>query len=200
MLIANTSLRRLTIYTSFNDAEMATVIEALAFNTSLRTVALLGSGLNDDTVRAVTSLARRTTTLQRVDVYNNVQEYFGSDPVVKAALMRALDDNVYSTFIVGAFRSSSEFDKFSIRNSMLQWSNVHYRLRDLCIALAPLRLPSYVILWVFDWLPSHYMIDNDEWRSLMYRAHGLRKLRLIDAVMQSYVAVLARRELNDANK
>ena len=44
---------------------------------------------------------------------------------------------------------------------------------SICIALAPLELPPYVLLWILDWLPRYELLSE------------LRKLRLIEAVRES---------------
>ena len=63
--------------------------------------------------------------------------------------------------------------KFLKRNRSLLWCNVHPRILDFCISLAPLNLPAYVLLEIFDWLP------------LMHLVNHVKKIHLIIAVQNS---------------
>jgi hypothetical protein len=71
------------------------------------------------------------------------------------------------------------------RNRQYQWKWVHQRVLNLAVALAPLRLPVYVALWIVDWIAPM------SWR---FRVGGrpdhdpqhLKKLRLLEGVAQSY--------------
>ena len=40
--------------------------------------------------------------------------------------------------------------EFEQRNKLLQWKNQHAILLEICIAMKPLGLPSYVLLWIYD--------------------------------------------------
>jgi len=61
----------------------------------------------------------------------------------------------------------------------------HDRLRDAALALAPLDLPDYVLMWILDWLPE--FTERSE----------LRKIGLLRSVRASRTRVLAARA--DAN-
>ena len=51
-------------------------------------------------------------------------------------------------------RSSAELcDEVRFLLHALEWRQFHGVVLDLCLALAPLRLPPYVVLWILDWLP-----------------------------------------------
>jgi hypothetical protein len=62
-----------------------------------------------------------------------------------------------------------------------QWQNMHAEIVDIVIALGPVKLPAYVVLWTVDWLPG--MMSHNE----------LRKITLIANVIKSRANVLAKR-------
>ena len=43
----------------------------------------------------------------------------------------------------------------------------------ICLALAPLELPPYVLLWIVDWLPRYDLLSHH------------KKIHLIESVVQS---------------
>ena len=49
---------------------------------------------------------------------------------------------------------------FVLRNRSIQWQNVRYEVLDFCLALAPLNLPAYVLLEIFDWLPNMALVNH----------------------------------------
>ena len=59
------------------------------------------------------------------------------------------------------------------RNRELQWVFIHSGLLDFCLALAPLNLPVYVLLEIFDWLPNMHLVNH------------VKKIHLIIAVQNS---------------
>jgi hypothetical protein len=71
-------------------------------------------------------------------------------------------------------------DQMCARNADLLWTKVHAMIFDIVIALAPLNLSIYVLLWIIDWLPH------------LERAHAeVKKVRLIESVMNSIRKVKA---------
>lgn len=72
--------------------------------------------------------------------------------------------------------------RFSARNIDLRWQVVHKVILETVVAMAPLALPAYVLLWIIDWLP-----DYD-------KVHGaLKKVSLIQSIIESTRRVLAAR-------
>jgi hypothetical protein len=68
----------------------------------------------------------------------------------------------------------------------LQWRVVHPQLLDICMAFAPLHLPPYVVLEVFDWLPTWQRVDGIDWnKSYMHLVSHIKKIRLIEGVQRS---------------
>ena len=62
-----------------------------------------------------------------------------------------------------------------------QWRAVHYVVLEVTLALAPSELPSYVVLWVLEWLPA-----------LRHHVH-IQVFRLIESILASRSRVLAAR-------
>ena len=62
-----------------------------------------------------------------------------------------------------------------------QWRAVHRFLLDRALALAPLALPTYVLLWLLEWLPE-----------MRYHVH-IQAVRLLEAVRASVQRVLGTR-------
>ena len=92
---------------------------------------------------------------------------------------------------------------------------MHVYLLDVCVALAPLHLPPYVVLEVFDWLPtkepvSWEIVDDDDEvvdvlhadrnESCMHLVSHIKKIRLIEGVHHARRRVLDAREEKDALK
>ena len=70
----------------------------------------------------------------------------------------------------------------ALRSQLLTWPLVHAQILDIVIALAPLDLPCYELLFVVDWLPH--------WE----RAHRqYRKVKLIASIVKSIERVRLRR-------
>jgi hypothetical protein len=71
------------------------------------------------------------------------------------------------------------------RNTALAWPSVQRLIIDIVVALAPLNLPGYVLLWIIDWLPH------------LARLHAeLKKISLIVNVIGS----IRRRRSSDNGK
>jgi hypothetical protein len=60
------------------------------------------------------------------------------------------------------------------RNGSFQWCHAHAMIVDIVIALAPLGIPCWVLLWIVDWLPHVAQVGTD-----------LLKIRLIERVTES---------------
>ena len=74
----------------------------------------------------------------------------------------------------------------------LLWENFHPRLLDICVVLAPIRLPPYVLLEIVDWLPVVHIDDENE--SLAHRVSHVKKIRLIEGVQRSQRTIDRQRE------
>lgn len=53
----------------------------------------------------------------------------------------------------------------------------HADIINICLALAPLDLPPYVLLWIMDWLPNYDRLSHH------------KKIELIESVVKSIRAV-----------
>jgi hypothetical protein len=70
----------------------------------------------------------------------------------------------------------------SYLNRRRKWILVHGIVRDHCMALMPLDLPAYVLLWLCDWLPNVAVVTE------------IKKIRLIENLIASRRRVLAARD------
>jgi hypothetical protein len=77
-----------------------------------------------------------------------------------------------------------QYENWNAAHRRSMWCNLHGRLLELCIALAPLHLSSYELLWILDYLPPMNFKCYKDGRP--YDANHLRKLRLYEGVMRSY--------------
>jgi hypothetical protein len=78
----------------------------------------------------------------------------------------------------------SSFFRWSAYHRRAMWCNLHGHLLDICLALAPLGLSSYELLWILDYLPPMDFKWYKDGRP--YDANHLRKLRLYESTMRSY--------------
>jgi hypothetical protein len=97
-----------------------------------------------------------------------------------------LDAALYAkreTALQYAIRAEKKEIATSIRTT---WSKTaHRNLVGLCLALAQLSLPAYVVLWIIDWLPEYALKPE------------IRKIRLIQGVTESVRGVATRKKLNE---
>jgi hypothetical protein len=76
------------------------------------------------------------------------------------------------------------FRQWSAKHRRATWCNLHGHLLDICLALAPLHLSSYELLWILDHVPP---MDFKWYKDgKPYDVNHLRKLRLYEGVMHSY--------------
>jgi len=59
-------------------------------------------------------------------------------------------------------------------NGSFQWCHAHAIIVDIVMALAPLNIPCWVLLWIVDWLPRVAQVGTE-----------LLKIRLIERVTES---------------
>lgn len=60
----------------------------------------------------------------------------------------------------------------------LEWRNVYENIVGICIAFASLQLPSYVLLWIVDYLPDYHLLSH------------LKKIRLIEKMTRRYRKII----------
>jgi hypothetical protein len=70
------------------------------------------------------------------------------------------------------------------RNRSLLWHNVHSQLVEFYLALAPLGLPTYIMLWIFDWLSPMTIAPEH---------NHVRKIRLLEGLVVSRRKMLSMR-------
>ena len=83
----------------------------------------------------------------------------------------------------------------------LRWRPVRRMLLGICLALAPLFLPPYVLLEICDWLPVEYEYGSngvksksDPNESHVHLVDHYKKIMLINGVHRSVRTILERRE------
>lgn len=87
----------------------------------------------------------------------------------------------YAWSIVDEF---PRIDTFLKRNELLQWKNVRLWILDAVIAMSPLQLPPYVLLWIFDQLPH-----------MERGVSHVKKIRLIESVRNSIWTIIEQRSM-----
>lgn len=50
---------------------------------------------------------------------------------------------------------------FLMRNRRYAWSSVHREILNVCIAMMPLGLPIYVLLWIVEWLQPSWLASHN---------------------------------------
>jgi hypothetical protein len=68
-----------------------------------------------------------------------------------------------------------------LKTYFVSWKAVYRLLMENTIAMAPLELPQYVLLWTFDWIPG--VGQHAEYK----------KVRLIEGVLQSRQSIIDKR-------
>jgi hypothetical protein len=79
-----------------------------------------------------------------------------------------------------------------VRNRSMTPRLVHESALDICIALLPLRLPAYIVLWIADWIPPHHhRFERGDYRENLcdYDPRHMLKIRLIEGIAKSYDAL-----------
>jgi hypothetical protein len=74
------------------------------------------------------------------------------------------------------------------RNWSIRAERLHDLVADLCLALLPLRLPAYVILWIVDWIPPHHHRFT-QGADRNYDPRHMLKIRLIEGIAKLYDAL-----------
>jgi hypothetical protein len=90
----------------------------------------------------------------------------------------------YSIRSRGREEVGKHYRQWAAKHRRAMWCNLHGHLLDICLALAPLHLSSYELLWILDYLPPmNFKCYKD---GKPYDANHLRKLRLYESTMKSY--------------
>lgn len=71
----------------------------------------------------------------------------------------------------------------------MQWQDVNAYLVQFCITLAPLELPPYVLLEIFNWLPRIFKIESNDNFSVMHRYDHRKKIGRIYSVLESFCKI-----------
>lgn len=173
MLKSNSSLRTLKLIMN-NIRCSAELGAAVGANDGLNAINLSdNAGGIDDLQRFYDALAHGNSRLTRL--------HFTSTIYV-APSYRSLLDQVDKFCARNIVRQPSVaklqrfvFNHWFVRDVVqtLQWKAVHKNILNICIAMAPLCLPSYVLLWIIDELPNYDRVSH------------FKKIRLIESIKRS---------------
>ena len=72
---------------------------------------------------------------------------------------------------------------------VIEWQNVHGSIIDLVIAMAPVQLPAYILLWLLEWLHPEWQVHTEHLR-----------VSLIISVVKSIREIRFGRERSTSNK
>jgi hypothetical protein len=178
-IASNQTLVELTIYNCHMTYDnLVALCNALIHhrNTTLKSLVLTG----DFSGRGLTPLTTLLQTNKSITLVKFIErnQYQPTDWVAMERFCDAIRHVNYTvtTLLIANVRADyiKMADPICARNQQLQWPKVHAMILDAVITLAPLQLPAYILLWIFDWLP---------W---IERAHvELKKIRLIESVIGS---------------
>lgn len=85
-------------------------------------------------------------------------------------------------------RALSKYENRQPYRSRYQWILTHELFLDISLALAPLNLPAYVLMWILDYLPESWPYSE------------LQRINLLSAISKSCCKVYLRRESRIAKK
>lgn len=134
-------------------AEQAKRLAAvLKENRCLLKLSLNNNDIADEGAVSIAEALRRNRTLTEITITNNDIVAYGA-----SALVDAVDHN-YTLLSVDFSRNkglssddTQRLAEFCRRNKSVQWKDAHKVVMDVAIAMAPLRLPNYVLLEIVDW-------------------------------------------------
>jgi len=193
----------------FHDCEIdefgATALaETLKTNNSVKEVWLYENQIGDGGAKAIAAMLKVNKSLLAVYLQSNsvfvlstavlsLANGIGNDGA--KAVADALESNfTMQDLCIGLNRVTNyihcRIEAYCNRNKQLKWKFVHAYLLDICVALAPVRLPPYVLLEIFDWLPTPKPVKCDEYetdlnKSCMQSVPHISKINLIVGVQQS---------------
>lgn len=58
-------------------------------------------------------------------------------------------------------------DRCLERNNAIIWRDVQPLLLNFCLAMHSFELPTYMLLWIFDWLPGMHYVNEFKKESLI---------------------------------
>jgi hypothetical protein len=137
------------------------------------------------TFKILIELIRRNRVIREYETFGDHTSNLGDTTV--AELCNAIRDNWQLVF----FRAGTPQLQIRLNNIMAsneKWIGIHAALRSHVADLLPLRLPTYVMLWILDWLPPINRRYN--WRGdPSYDPYHGKKVALIEGLTHSYRAI-----------
>lgn len=150
---------------------------------------------NRQRVKIITPLTRvlSANTLRRLNLTGMIE--IGLNARKSLALSKVFNrSNFTTTELNFSYRKKSSeylatkyqesfFQRALRRNRAIAWRpHLHESLLQYCLAMMPLQLPPYILLWIHDWLPLMHLVSH------------VRKIQLIEDVVRSCRKVLETRE------
>jgi len=181
---ANTNVRHLRIgYQTELRVQMTVIAPILASNNSLRVLDLSDCMLYDDGVVKLAG-GLHTAKLNELWLSSNYMDAKGlmaigrllavNKTITHVALVYnySLNDSHWETLYETICNSNYTLLHISVtnnaglrsvfrRNAKLRWKRVHAEILQTVIALAPHNLPTYVLLWIFNWFPYWTRVHSD---------------------------------------
>ena len=194
-LINNTMLKSIELACCRNyDLDDETIIEPICRlfenNSTLQSIDLSHNSFHSGHLGDFTEALAKNNTLTSIDLSDGDYRYGASkwtlrtlktNTTILNLTLYDLDDN--PTCYGGGrhskcpkcigFRVQDLVWKYLKRNKSLCWKNVHRKVLEFTLIFAPLNLPAYVLLEIFDWLPK------------MHRVNHVKKIHLMIAVKKS---------------
>lgn len=178
LLASSQSLRSLYMRRMWlDDAAIESLCESLAENKSIKYIDWSGNTFGDDGLAALIELLQNNKTIVGVDLRDNV--LCGNIGLV---MFLALESCNYTLtkVLVDADCESLELQHMCARNSVYQWRTVHGIILDTVLALEPLQLTAYVLLWILDFFP-HWEVAHTEYRKVTLIVAIINSMRRIKA-------------------
>lgn len=173
---------------SIDDACMVMLLDSLIINTTIED---LGINIPNDTPEIMSKcleLITKNKTIKYMDL-----GHIACIGRTNERFLLALQTNFkISSFngVLDQYSDSTEYANIITRNMSMTPLNMYYPIMGYTIAMFPLKLPVYVLLWILDWLEPFSF--NIEW-------NHIRKIRLIESITSSCQKVVKNR-LNKSQK
>jgi hypothetical protein len=189
------TLSRLAIFDLARPQPISELTRALRMNKSVRSLQMFPryeSSESDDEMIALGELLAVNRTIRSICtdltfVASDIDRPQGAsyfsllDGLQKNTVIRHLCTSSYCDPRFNAFYGQHVKPVLAKNCATPHWCDAHNFIVNACLALAPIDLPTYALLWTFDWLPGYANLGE------------LQKVRLIESVQRSVLDVRERR-------
>jgi hypothetical protein len=181
LIRANPKMERLTVWnTNPSEEPRKELYDAISDHTSLQFVRHNGLFGEDDVAELIRVIRENRSLLWITAWPPRLSE------TTERELLDAVGDNWVHYQIV-ANDSPQLMARVAERNSP-RWRELRNRLGDAVVTMLPLRLPTYELLWILDWLPP--ISRRYRWRGdPAYDPYHGKKVALIEGMTRSYRAI-----------